>query len=325
MLLSVIIPVHNGEEYLERCVKSILNLHISEYELIMVENGSTDKSWEICCAYANKFSFVYAYQSGDIGVSNARNTGVAKASGDYITFVDCDDWILDNCWSDIVDILKTSEYDIVSYGVVSNLEVNKACNKLHQTPELLNSETYLTSLLRPDGIRGYSWNKFYNALIFQSIMFDPQKTILEDLYFNVNLSSVLPHLRALRIYEKGYVYAVRPNSRIHSLVLDSEYESGLIQLEQSLNSRDSKYVLVERLAYYIKVCEDAKKTHNKKVFETYKKKYADEFHWFKVAGTICSYPIGARIKIILAGLNMKLMVNLLRVFSIIRGGSDDDS
>ena len=94
MSLSIIIPVHNSEDYLKECVDSVLHGLYEEDEVILVENGSSDSSWEICCGYKDAHSCVRAVHLETAGVSKARNFGISAAKGDWIIFLDADD-ILD--------------------------------------------------------------------------------------------------------------------------------------------------------------------------------------------------------------------------------------
>ena len=91
MSLSIIIPVHNTEQYLDECLDSILSVNDTDDEIILVENGSTDHSWEMCQKYADKYKTVKAVQMETAGVSKARNYGIRIAKGDWITFLDSDD------------------------------------------------------------------------------------------------------------------------------------------------------------------------------------------------------------------------------------------
>ncbi len=94
MSLSIIIPVHNSEKYLKECVESVLQGMNEEDEIILVENGSSDSSWAICCSYNDTYPFVNAVRLETAGVSRARNCGISAAKGDWIVFLDSDD-ILD--------------------------------------------------------------------------------------------------------------------------------------------------------------------------------------------------------------------------------------
>ncbi|MCR5450453.1 MAG: glycosyltransferase, partial [Solobacterium sp.] len=91
MSISVIIPVHNSEKYLKECVESVLQGMKEGDEVILVENGSSDSSWEICCSYSDAYPSVCAVQLETAGVSRARNRGISAAKGDWVVFLDSDD------------------------------------------------------------------------------------------------------------------------------------------------------------------------------------------------------------------------------------------
>ena len=91
--LSIIVPVYNVEQYLDKCIKSILNQTFKDFELILVDDGSIDNSGEICDEYAKKDSRVKVIHKKNGGLAAARNTGLIIARGDYVGFVDSDDWI----------------------------------------------------------------------------------------------------------------------------------------------------------------------------------------------------------------------------------------
>lgn len=93
MLISVIVPVYNVENYLCKCVDSIINQTYNNLEIILVDDGSTDGSASICDEYVLKDSRVKVIHKENGGVSSARNIGIAEASGEYICFVDSDDWL----------------------------------------------------------------------------------------------------------------------------------------------------------------------------------------------------------------------------------------
>lgn len=112
-LVSVIVPVYNAEKYLDRCINSIIKQTYENIELLLIDDGSTDQSSEICIAWKNKDSRVRFFHQENAGVSSARNLGLTNATGDYITFVDADDYIeLDFC-EKMVAVIQQSNAEIV--------------------------------------------------------------------------------------------------------------------------------------------------------------------------------------------------------------------
>lgn len=99
--ISVIVPVYNVEKYLSRCIDSILSQTFTDFELLLVDDGSTDKSGEICDEYAKTDARIKVFHTENRGVSAARNLGIKEASADWISFVDSDDWVEDKYLSDL--------------------------------------------------------------------------------------------------------------------------------------------------------------------------------------------------------------------------------
>ena len=111
--LSIIVPVYKTEAYLERCVTSILNQSYKDFELILVDDGSPDKCPDICDEYARNDTRINVLHQKNFGVSVARNTGLDAATGDYITFVDSDDYIEKNMYKSMMETVKKYDCDFV--------------------------------------------------------------------------------------------------------------------------------------------------------------------------------------------------------------------
>ena len=94
-MLSIIIPVYNAEKYLKECINSVLRQKLEDYEVILVDDGSTDSSLKICRSYESKNSRIKVLHQTNQGVSSARNSGIKQANGDWLTFIDSDDVIDD--------------------------------------------------------------------------------------------------------------------------------------------------------------------------------------------------------------------------------------
>ena len=112
-MISIIVPVYNAEKYIERCIESVLSQSYSNIELILVDDGSKDKSYEICKKYAEMDSRVSLFRQKNNGASIARNTGIDNAKGDYIGFVDSDDCISSYMFEKLMDILQQYDVDMV--------------------------------------------------------------------------------------------------------------------------------------------------------------------------------------------------------------------
>lgn len=116
--LSIIVPIYNGEEYLHRCIDSILSQKYTDFELILIDDGSTDNSLSICNEYAETDSRIVVYHKENEGLVAARKSGVSLAKGEYIGFVDCDDYIDDNMYLDLMKTAEKDKSDIVAGGII---------------------------------------------------------------------------------------------------------------------------------------------------------------------------------------------------------------
>jgi glycosyltransferase involved in cell wall biosynthesis len=104
--ISIIIPVYNVKEYLNICIDSILKQSFNDYEIILVNDGSTDSSGEICDMYSEKYTHIKVFHKENGGLSDARNAGIREAKGEYILFIDSDDYITENSLSKINDVIR---------------------------------------------------------------------------------------------------------------------------------------------------------------------------------------------------------------------------
>lgn len=216
-LISVVVPVYNAEKYLDKCVKSILGQTYGNIELILVNDGSLDNSGDICEKWAQKDERIKVYHKVNGGASSARNYGIKVANGEFVQFVDSDDFI-DN---DFVECLanefdKDNEIDLVISGFV----IESGDEKIYHTPNqnsLYTAEQFNTRLFFTELIFGHfafldsPINKLYRKSILSE--FDSTITISEDKAFNI---SCLPSVRKLSILKNnGYHYVMAQNSLSH--------------------------------------------------------------------------------------------------------------
>lgn len=115
--VSIIVPIYNAEKYLDRCMQSIYAQTLTEYEIILVNDGSKDNSLALCKEYAKKDSRVCVIDKENGGAGSARNAGIEIAKGEYIAFPDADDWFEKEMYQDLYDLAKSGNFDIVFSGV----------------------------------------------------------------------------------------------------------------------------------------------------------------------------------------------------------------
>lgn len=115
-LLTVVIPVYNVEKYLKRCVESVLVQEWHNYDILLVDDGSTDSSSQICDDYVKAYDFISVIHKENGGLSEARNTGISHAKGDYVYFPDSDDWLEPQTFKELAEVLESREFDIISFN-----------------------------------------------------------------------------------------------------------------------------------------------------------------------------------------------------------------
>lgn len=129
--ITVVVPIYNSDRFLERCIRSVINQTFQDIEVLLINDGSNDKSGQICDKYAEKDSRITVYHKKNQGVSSARNLAIDKAKGEYICFVDSDDEI-DKCMlEELHKLINNNNADIVICGHKSIYPNNKVVDRLH--------------------------------------------------------------------------------------------------------------------------------------------------------------------------------------------------
>lgn len=181
--VSIIVPIYNGEKYIEQCIKSIQNQTFSNFEILIINDGSTDKSLEICRRIANNDQRIRIINQENGGVSKARNKGIELAKGEYITFIDCDDYIDINYIEELYNSCIVNNVKISICGIkVVNIDTNIVTLKYMKESKYTNIEA-LDELFR---FRNLNWGPcgkmVHKSLLDKSLNFPPIK-IYEDLVF----------------------------------------------------------------------------------------------------------------------------------------------
>lgn len=187
-LISIVVPVYNVEQYLMRCVDSIINQGYRNLEIILVDDGSTDNSLAICKVLEKKDSRIKVIHQNNLGLSEARNTGVKNATGDYIAFVDSDDYIENNMIATLASNAIKNNAD-VSCGRAFIHSRNGVIRHPNNNPkEIINidSEEDLINAYLDGRITMAAWDKIYRKDVFEDILFD-KNTFNEDADFILKL------------------------------------------------------------------------------------------------------------------------------------------
>ena len=252
MKYSVIIPVYNVENYLSRCIDSLLAQNYVDLEILLIDNGSGDQSGQICEDYATQFSNITAYHIPNKGVGSARNFGLAKAKGEFICFVDADDYLVGNLFSDVESQLD-SQLDLLVFSYYNSIEKN--LSEIDRSAKILPTEgkkdksdfialfqeLWLTDMM-------YTvWNKIYRKEFLEEhqIVFESYE-LGEDVRFNLN---VYQHVNAVLLVKSCYYVYI--SGRIDSAMGQYNPNRMNYQLEElgkvdqlmiSWNSHDEQFI-----------------------------------------------------------------------------------
>ncbi len=183
-LISVIIPIYKVEKYLDRCVGSIVNQTYKNLEIILVNDGSPDNCPKMCDSWAEKDNRIKVVHKENGGLSDARNAGMPLACGEYISFVDSDDWLEKNAIELMYDAIDRNDCDVCSFGVkmVWDNGEQKALTKSHNEIVFDNTEKILQGFLSSNIIQTV-WNKLYKKSVIDGFEF-PVGKLYEDEFWS---------------------------------------------------------------------------------------------------------------------------------------------
>ena len=177
MLLSVIIPVYKVEQTLDRCVESVLRQDIEGMEVILVDDSSPDNSPSMCDEWAKKDRRIRVIHKENGGLSDARNAGIDIAKGDYITFVDSDDYLLDGTYAPLLrTLLDERDIDILEYGIKQTDNTRLILTLEDRTYTTAADYWHETMAWN----HAYAWNKIYRSILFKDVRFTKGR-LFEDL------------------------------------------------------------------------------------------------------------------------------------------------
>lgn len=217
-LISVIVPIYNGEKYIARCIEGLLKQTYSKLEIILVNDGSTDETEVACQKYARKYSnIIYLFQS-NAGAAAARNKGVDYANGKYISFVDCDDYISKDYFEQLWNLLVKTETQVACCSYMKGNQVDLKRFYRHKRRgkrKILDQTTALESLFYRKEIMGYPYCKLIERDLVTDLTFPLGIRLGEDFIF---VYTLLQKCKSVSYIDaKMYFYYQRDESVTHSL------------------------------------------------------------------------------------------------------------
>ena len=217
--ISIIVPVYNTALYLSKCLNSIAAQTFTDFEVLMIDDGSTDGSGEICDRYSQSDSRFIAIHQSNQGVSASRNNGLKQARGNYISFIDSDDYIHPQMLELLYEAIRKGDYDL-AIAYYQTVVINKKINfQSIVTPCFIDIPVQkaiigLFGTLGEDMRLGSCWNKLYKKRVLEDIYFS-KFLMSEDLFFNMRVFN-----RASKIIEVEnvlYYYLQHEASAVHQL------------------------------------------------------------------------------------------------------------
>lgn len=242
IILSVIIPVYNGEKYLERLIKVLKEQTFQKFEVLFIDDGSTDDTYRLCRNYAVQYSHVRLIHTENNGVSHARNIGIKEAKGKWIQFMDVDDIIHNNMFSTFYKALEDSGSDMAVCGCIRRDAETKAevlCGPEENRPVNGKELIQLFAQMKMEQrywLLDYIWNKWYKRELIESchIRFPENLSLGEDFVFN---AQYFQHISSLEILSDCcYEYEV--------------HESGLVSRFQETPWDDRKILYDKQRELY---------------------------------------------------------------------------
>ena len=243
-LVSIVIPIYNGEKYIESCISSLLNQTHQNLEVILVDDGSQDQSVKVCQQYAQTDNRIKVFCQKNSGVSAARNVGIKHATGKYIMFFDVDDTVEPNVVEDNVKLAEENQADVVMfcfwYYIVDEKRLKE--NSMEQI-FVGSAKEYFDKMLIPtidNEVFNAPWNKLVRRQLLEdnNLGFDERYTIYEDTIFASELLNIAEKIVVNN--KMYYKYFVRSSGNLLSSFCEKYYES-VSQLHQNAMHYCSKY------------------------------------------------------------------------------------
>lgn len=251
--ISIIIPVYNVEQYLNQCILSILKQAYSNFELILVDDGSTDCSGKICDEYADKDYRIKVIHKTNAGVSAARNDGIDISSGSLVCFIDSDDWIEENYLNVIVSEIE--DFGILFFGSVWHYEDGCFRSMCFENKIFSDVEQGMLLLLKNDiqtNYFGFTWNKVFRKDIIDryNIRFVEKLSISEDEIFTIEYCK---YIKNMKIIDKPlYHYRWKKQGLTHKIKKRCDYLlliNSLSSIVNTVQNTDLRSLFLKRKVY----------------------------------------------------------------------------
>mgnify|MGYP000037330124 FL=1 len=281
--ISIIVPCYNVAPYLRRCVDSILNQTYSNFELILVDDGSTDKTGILCDELCQLDARIKVIHKKNGGLSDARNAGIDIATGDFLAFVDGDDYLEINAYELMVTEMQDADVSLVSAGMITE-DINGNINKLmNETKVKLSREEALANLLGNNRTIGQSsCNKLFRKQLFEQLRYK-KGIIYEDMQLLPQILDICEKVVLLNV--PVYHYVKRSGSITENKFSRWKYEGRKIA-DEAIDICKQKYPSLVPYAYYYKL-DSVNKMYEELILSVNRKEYKKEELILRVKICLC--------------------------------------
>lgn len=281
--ISIIVPCYNIAPYLQRCVDSILNQTYSNFELILVDDGSTDKTGVLCDELEQLDERIKVVHKQNGGLSDARNAGIDIADGDFLAFVDGDDYLEINAYELMIAEMQDAEVSLVSAGMITE-DINGNINKLmNETKAKLSREEAFANLLGNNRTIGQSsCNKLFRKQLFEKLRYK-KGIIYEDMQLLPQILDICEKVVLLNV--PVYHYVKRSGSITENKFSRWKYEGRKIA-DEAIDICKQKYPSLVSYAYYYKL-DSVNKMYEELILSVNRKEYKKEELILRVKICLC--------------------------------------
>ena len=259
VLVSIIIPIYNVEKYLEKCIKSIINQTYRNLEIILINDGSTDESAKICEAYKEQDNRIIFINKKNGGAASAKNEGLKVAKGDYITFVDSDDFVELDMIEYMVNTIKKYNSDIVQCSFTNLYKNTEKFKQDKIIEQKIGSKDFL-ELFITKWDSSLFWNKLFKREVIENVFFKEGRCI-DDEFFTykcvINSKSIVTSNKIVynyRMRKSGVMKSERSQKQILKDRVDYLYER--YELVRKIYKDLDKSFLEHLLTYYLIISKD---------------------------------------------------------------------
>ncbi|SDB46654.1 Glycosyl transferase family 2 [Pseudobutyrivibrio sp. YE44] len=235
--ITTIIPFFNSGNDLSRMIDSILKGTVLPSELLLIDDGSSDESVTLAKDYANRHSFIKYVKQNHAGVSAARNLGIELATGEWISFLDADDYVEPNTYELMLNAIADESFDGCVCGYFTEVD-QLSTAYIGEYPDSLTSEMLLKAMFTDDNVRGFLFTKLFKASIVKNAAFDGTISMCEDLLFQTTLLKNNPNLKFAYVSQPLYHYVQNSSSATNKLNLfngsEFKYKPAFDQIRKML-------------------------------------------------------------------------------------------